>query len=71
MKKLYLLLLLLSFCIVQKTMAQEYYLYSPDSRLTLKISATDNVKYSVSVNGKNIIAPSIIGCTTNFLQNIP
>ena len=71
MKKLHLLLLLLSFCIVQKTTAQEYYLYSPDSRLTLKISATDNVKYSVSVNGKNIIAPSIIGCTTNFLQNIP
>ncbi len=71
MKKNHLLLLLLCFSIIEKINAQEYYLYSPDSRLTLKISATENVKYSVSVNGKNIIAPSIIGCTTNFLQNIP
>ncbi len=71
MKKLYLFLLLLCFSIIQKMDAQEYYLYSPDSKLTLKISAADNVKYAVSVNGKNIIAPSIIGCTTNFLQNIP
>jgi alpha-glucosidase len=55
----------------QKVSAQEYFLYSPDSKLTMKISVTDVVKYAVSVSGKTIMSPSMIGCTTDFLQNMP
>ena len=62
-------LLLLSLC--PTAHSQDYYLYSPDSRLTLKLYITEGVKYAVDVNGKNIMPPSAIGCTTDFLQNIP
>jgi alpha-glucosidase len=72
MTKLYLILVIFLCALTgQKAVAQEYYLYSPDSKLMLKISVTDNVKYAVAVNGKPIMAPSIIGCSTDFLQNMP
>jgi alpha-glucosidase len=72
MKKLHVILIaLLSICTLQITSAQEYFLYSPDSKLTLKLSVGDNVKYAVAVNGKPIMSPAVIGCTTDFLQNMP
>jgi alpha-glucosidase len=72
MKKIHhILLVLVSICSTQTTYAQEYYLYSPDSKLTLKINVSDNVKYAVSVSGKTIMSPAVIGCKTDFLQNMP
>ncbi len=70
MKKIHLnLIVLLYFFTLQIASGQEYFLYSPDSRLSLKIAVTDVVKYAVSVNGKTIMSPAVIGCTTDFLQN--
>jgi alpha-glucosidase len=72
MKKLHVILIaLLSICTLQITSAQEYFLYSPDSKLTLKLSVGDNVKYAAAINGKPIMSPAVIGCTTDFLQNMP
>jgi alpha-glucosidase len=72
MKKLHFLLLtFLTISTLQFGHAQEYYLYSPDSKLTLKLSVTDVVKYAVSVSGKTIMSPAVIGLTTDFLQNMP
>jgi alpha-glucosidase len=71
MKKLLSIAFVLCVFALQKMGAQEYYLYSPDSKLLLKISITDNVKYAVAVNGKVIMSPAVIGCTTDFLQNMP
>ena len=72
MKKIHAILIaFIGILTLQTTTAQEYYLYSPDSKLTLKLNVTDNVKYAVSVNGKTIMSPAVIGCTTDFLQNMP
>ena len=55
----------------QTAYSQDYYLYSPDSKLTFKLFINEGIKYAVDVNGKNIMPPSVIGCKTDFLQNIP
>jgi alpha-glucosidase len=71
MKKLHIVLVTLLSLFTQYTIsAQEYFLYSPDSKLTLKLSVGTAVKYAVSVNGNTIISPSVIGCSTDFLQNM-
>ena len=72
MKKLRIVLItLLSLFAQHIIFAQEYFLYSPDSKLTFKLNVGTTVKYAVSVNGNTIISPSVIGCTTDFLQNMP
>ncbi|MDZ7878525.1 MAG: glycoside hydrolase family 97 protein [Saprospiraceae bacterium] len=71
MKKLYIVLITLLSLFLQHTLfSQEYFLYSPNSKLTFKLNVGLTIKYAVSVNGNTIISPSVIGCSTDFLQNM-
>ena len=61
MKKLVLGLIILLF--QMNVTAKDYEVKSPDGNLTLKVSIGKDVTYSVSLNGDEIIAPSVISLT--------
>jgi len=58
MKKLAVIFLLLS--LVTTVIAKEYSVKSPSTNITIKVSVEEEVKYSVLLNGKEIVSPSAI-----------
>lgn len=58
MKKLSIIILLLSF--ILNVSAKDYSIESPSGKITIKISLDKEVKYSVLLNGKEILSPSAI-----------
>jgi alpha-glucosidase len=59
------LVTLLSFFIVLPVSAKNYSITSPDGKIKTGITVNDNVTYSVSVNGKEIIKSSVISMLVN------
>jgi alpha-glucosidase len=47
------------------TGAKTFTVASPDGKIKLAVDVTDKITYSVNVNGREIIAPSLISMTVN------
>ncbi len=56
---------LLSILIFGSASAQTYELLSPDKKLKIAVTVNDKIAYSVSLDGKELLAPSTLSMTVN------
>ncbi|MBF9253104.1 glycoside hydrolase family 97 protein [Pontibacter sp. 172403-2] len=67
-KQLFTSFFLFLLCSLFTLQAQQYQLLSPDNKIKVEVSVTDSIYYQVTADGKQLVRPSAVGLTTDFLK---